>query len=254
MKNKKGKKNNFEKFQNATDKSKGLLKNTFGTLFSFIENISGTSKNRAENDEIISCNETSLNDLDTMNNSKGNDKFVMYEEDKQENEDMENIVQNKIKENITEQEKDINILKNEFKKAGVKDKRSVLVNGIHNYLSNTINIEINSLVLNDRMTEIFCSTIILNNRLRGIRRIIRKENKNIEYINNSFQTNSEILCLEKVKEIIEDSIDQIKNLKQEFIMEFYYDMDRYPETEDIMTEFSSIEYQITSKEREIENI
>lgn len=248
MKNKKVKKNNFEKLQSATNKSKGLLKNTFGTLFSFVEKISGPSKNRIENDEI------SLNTFSyEINDSTENDKFVMYEEDIEVKEDIENIVQNKIDENISEQEKDINILKYEFNKASVKDKRSVLINGIHNYLSNTINIEINSVLLNDKITEILCSTIILNNRLRGIRRIIRKENKNIEYINNSSEI-TEILCLDKVKEIIEDSIKQIKNLKQEFIMEFYYDMDRYNETEDIMTEFSSIEYQITSKERELENI
>lgn len=233
MKNKKERKNNFEKIQNATSKSKGLLKNTFGTLFSFVESFSDNKKTKK----------------DFTEKDYQNDK---YEEIINIKEDIESIFNNRINENIKEQEQDIKILKENFNKATIIDKRAVLIKDINNYLNNTINTEINSIPLNDKQIEVLSSIIILNNRLRGIRKVISKENKDIQYVDNLFEMDNPLVCLEKTKEIIKDSMKQIKNLKQEFIMGFYYDMDRYPETEDIMTAFSNIEYQITSKERELE--
>ena len=233
MKNKKEKNNNFEKIQNATSKSKRLLKSTFENLFSFMESFSESTKGKIEKSEVV------INNF--ANNKDGVNK----------KEDIEIIFNNIINKNIKKQEQEIEILKENFNKAAITYKRAVLIKDINNYLNNVINTEINSTALDNQQVEIISSVIILNNRLRGIRKIISKENKNIQYINNLFEIDNPLICLEKTKEIIKDSMKQIKKLKQEFIMEFYYDMDRYPETEELMTSFSNIEYQITSKEREL---
>lgn len=165
-----------------------------------------------------------------------------------------------IDENLKEQKKDIDELKKLFNHAIAQNKRSILVTGIHNFLSKTMNIGLSLLpvaICKNKLVGMLGSTVVLNNRLRNMRKIIRKENNNINYI--AYKTiekeiKNEQLCIEKTKEVLEDSMHQLQSLKQEFIMEFYYDMDRYPEADDIMTEFASIEYQITSKNIELEEM
>lgn len=187
---------------------------------------------------------------------------------KKQNKDTDNFVLNKelervktvIEENLKEQKDEIDELKELFNRAEIKNKRSTLVTGIHNFLSKTINIGLSLLpitICKNKFVGMLGSTVILNNRLRSMRKIIRKENKNISYItykNIANELRNQKLCIDKTKEVLEDSMHQLQNLKQEFIMEFYYDMDRYPEADDIMTEFSSIEYQITSKNNELEEM
>lgn len=165
-----------------------------------------------------------------------------------------------IEENLEEQKKDIDKLKDEFNKAGIKEKRPTLVKGIHNFLSKTMNIGLSLLpftICKNKIIGILGSAVILNNRLRSMRKIIRKDNNNINFItykNIANEINNRKSCVDKTKEMLEDSLHQLQNLKQEFIMEFYYDMDRYSETENIMTEIASIEYQITSKTLELEEM
>ena len=165
-----------------------------------------------------------------------------------------------IDEKLKEQKNDIDELKKSFNCAEVQNKRPTLVIGIHNFLSKTMNIGLNLLpitICKNKFVGMLGSIIVLNNRLRNMRKIIRKDNNNINYItykNIEEEIKNQQLCIGKTKEILEDSLHQLQSLKQEFIMEFYYDMDRYKETEDIMTEFASIEYQITSKNIELEEM
>lgn len=169
-------------------------------------------------------------------------------------------IKNILSDNLKEQDNDINEIKQTFKQADLMDKRATLVTGIHTFLSKTINVGINLLstpICNDRLGSMMCSAVIINNRLRNVRKIIRKDNDGIIYITyqkviNDLKTKK--LCIDKIGELLDDTMRQLENLKQEFIIEFYYDMDRYEESEDIMTEFSSIEYQITSKNIELEEI
>ena len=165
-----------------------------------------------------------------------------------------------IDENLKEQKNDIDELKKLFNRAEIKNKRPTLVTGIHNFLSKTMNIGLSLLpitICKNKFVGMLGSTIVLNNRLRNMRKIIRKENNNINYITYKTiekEIKNQQLCIGKTKAVLEDSMHQLQSLKQEFIMEFYYDMDRYPEADDIMTEFASIEYQITSKNIELEEM
>ena len=170
------------------------------------------------------------------------------------------ILKTSIEENIKEQECDINELKKLFNQAEITKKRPILVTGIHHFLSKTMNIGLSLLPLTlfkNKFVGILGSTIILNNRIRNMRKVIRKENKDINYI--TYKSIKESLkhqksCVMKTQEVLQDSLKQLQDLKQEFIVEFYYDMDRYKETDEIMKEFSSIEYQITSKNWELEEM
>lgn len=169
-------------------------------------------------------------------------------------------IKNILADNLKEQESDVEEIKQSFKQANLMDKRATLVTGIHTFLSKTINVGINLLstpICNDKLGSMMCSAVIINNRLRNVRKIIRKDNDGIVYITyqkviNDLKTKK--LCVDKIGELLDDTMNQLENLKQEFIIEFYYDMDRYEVSEDIMTEFSSIEYQITSKNIELEGI
>jgi len=159
-----------------------------------------------------------------------------------------------IEENLQEQSLEIDEIKDSFNQAEVKSKRSILITGIHNFLSKTIDLGLNllpSVISENKFDGMLGSIVVLNNRLRSIRKIIRKENKDMEYI--TYENIKEV-STDKTREMLEDLMHQLQSLKQEFIMEFYYDMDRYPESDDIMTEFTSIEYQITSKNSELDEM
>lgn len=163
-----------------------------------------------------------------------------------------------IDENLKEQQLDIDHIRNLFNKVELQKKRGIIITGMHNFLSKTLNIGLGLLPLKickNKWFGMLGSTVIINNRLRGMRKMIRKENQTINYITyknimNSIQ--NEKSCIQKMNEILSDTWMQLENLKQEFIMEFYYDMDRYPEVDDIMSEFSSITYELTSKKLELE--
>lgn len=285
MKSKKDK-NNFDAIQNVTDKSKGLLKSTFGTLFTAIDKIY-KKKSIKENQDVeeeyieekvydsipesIATEEPNfayddnyenkfITDIETEEREhidindeistevesktieqEENDEFVEEENIQCVEEENIQYKDHIILSYLEEQRKDIQFIKDEFNNTDVKNKRAVLITEIHNFLNKTINIDIDSLSLEDNMNKNLYATVILNNRLRSLRQILRKENKDISYYENVDESDIDV--------IINDAEHQIKMLKQEFIMEFYYDMDRYPESDDIMIEFSSIEYQIASKKR-----
>ena len=163
-----------------------------------------------------------------------------------------------IDENLKEQAKDIDSLRETVRNMEYSKKRYTLVHEIHKFLSKTIDIGYNllpSAISKNKLVGILVTTVVLNNRVRNMRKIMRKENENIKFIkykNIINELQEETKCISKARELLEDVLHQVETLKQEFLMEFYYDMDRYPETEDIMIEFASIEYEITSKKIELE--
>ena len=181
-----------------------------------------------------------------------------YKKSKEENE--QEIIRNIINENIREQNNDIENLKDDVKKVESYNKRYTLIIAIHNFLNKTIDTGISPITIpniKNQSLELLINVIVLNNRLRNLRKIIRKENSEIEFIKykdiiDSIKENR--LTNYKTEELINDTIYQLKNLKQEYEMEFYYDMDRYSEAAEIMIDFASIEYEITSKRIELEEL
>ncbi len=208
---------------------------------------------RYSGEEINQLSQKCDTELSKLKKQKIEEDFLVTEKEL-------NILKTSIEENIKEQECDIDELKKLFNQAEIMRKRPTLVTGLHNFLSKTIDIGLSLLPLSlfkNKFVGILGSTIILNNRIRNMRKVIRKENKDINYI--TYKTIKESLkhqksCIKKTQEVLQDSMKQLQDLKQEFIVEFYYDMDRYQETDDIMKEFSSIEYQITSKNWELEEM
>lgn len=270
----------FIKIKTATEKRRTGLKKIFCFLFDGLDNLFNgsdlkvddckkinTDNNIEELNNNISVIEeqnvvTALIDCEKNSELSSIDSFdnnVLLEKNETEfflDEQIENI----IKDNLNQQKMEIEQLKNIFNDADIKNKRAVLVNGIHNFLSKTINVGLESFdvsICKNKFVSILGSIVILNNRLRNLRKIIRKENKSINYIyynDIAIELQSQELCVDKIKEILDDSFVQLRNLKHDFTMEFYYDMDRYPETEDIMINFMNIEYQITSKSIELDEM
>lgn len=159
--------------------------------------------------------------------------------------------------NLQKQQIEINELKKEFNNVSIDKKRSVFIMGIDNFLVNTFNLQISLVpVCKNKFLKVLESMVILNNRIRNMRKIISKENDNINYIKYDELLefiNTKTLCSQKLQEIIDDSFLQIENLKQEFMLEFYYDLERYHESDSIMESFSNIEYQLKSRSIELEN-
>lgn len=185
-------------------------------------------------------------------------KINKYKKIKEETD--QEIIHNIINENIKEQTKDIEQLRDNVKRVETKEKRANLIIEIHNFLNKTIDTGINLITLpnnKNQSLEVLINVIVLNNRLRNLRKIMRKENSKIEFIRYKDIVDSikqDELTNSKTEELINDTLFQFKTLKQEFEMEFYYDMDRYSETNEIMIDFSSIEYEITSKRIELEEL
>lgn len=168
-----------------------------------------------------------------------------------------NGLKNSIDQNLKNQQMEINELKKKFNSVAIDKKRSIFITGINNFLVNTINLQISiGPVCKNKYLKILESMVILNNRIRNMRKIIRKENDNIHYIKYDDLLGfikTKTLCIQKLHNIIDDSFLQIENLKQEFILEFYYDLDRYHEGDNIMESFSNIEYQLKSRSMELKN-
>lgn len=161
-----------------------------------------------------------------------------------------------IEKNFERQENDINNLKKLFNQAKFTDKRKTFVEGVHNLLAKALSLEFSTTCKN-KFIEVLGSTIILNNRIRSIRKVLRKENDSIEYLTYKYisdSLNEQKDYIEKSKNMVDDSIHQLKTFKQEFIMEFYYDMDRYPQTESIMEAIAELEYQVRSKADELDSV
>lgn len=253
-------------------KSKTGLKKVFGALFNGLDNIfsipdlnqekTNTNNNIEDiNNSVSKIEEPTVIPV-LISNVENNeippvDSFL--DEIKSER-FIDNQLETIIDYNLNQQKEEIEHLKKLFNDTDIKNKRSVLVNGIHNFLSKTINICLESnenYICKNEFVSILGSIVILNNRLRNLRKIMRKENKNINYINYKdivAEIQNQELCIDKIRELLDNSFSQLKNLKHDFVMEFYYDMDRYPETEDIMVNFMNIEYQITSKNIELDEM
>ena len=139
---------------------------------------------------------------------------------------------------------DINIIKDNFKKSSMSDKRMVLLDEVNNYLDNTISVKVN---LNyDKKIKKLTKIIIINDRIRLIRKILNKKNKNIILLDNielinKYYSNDKTDIL---SEVINDTLIEIKNFKQEFEGEFYYDMDRYTSALNIMSIVNRLESEI----------
>lgn len=165
-----------------------------------------------------------------------------------------NTIKNLINTNINEQDMDIDKIRVAFKNASMGKKRSSIVTGVHNFLTKTINIGMSLVpvaVCKNKAIGMLGSVVVLNNRIRSMRKMINKKNQNINdilYSDISSSIQTEKNCVLKTREMLNDAKMQLESLKQEFIMEFYYDMDRYLEANDIMLEFSDIMYQLSSRE------
>ena len=108
-------------------------------------------------------------------------KINKYKKVKEEND--QEIIHNIINENIKEQTKDIDQLRDNVKRVETKEKRATLIIEIHNFLNKTIDTGINLITLpnnKNQSLEVLINVIVLNNRLRNLRKIMRKENSEIE--------------------------------------------------------------------------
>lgn len=172
--------------------------------------------------------------------------------------DLKYLEQN-IEINLKEQRAEIQKINELFNQVPNIKKRGIVVSGIHNFLSNTISIGLSilpmSLFKNPFMGAL-ASSVILNNRLRNMRRLINKENKigYIKYSDISKRIAKQNDCIYQTKDVLGDSMFQLKSLRQEFELEFYLDIDRYPELKEIKEQFNAIEYQIESKNIELKEM
>lgn len=165
-----------------------------------------------------------------------------------------------IEKNIQEQEEEINKIKDLFRKAERVKKRKTFLGGFTKFLKNTIHLGLTALpikLLKNPTIGILGSTIILNNRLRGMRKLINKQNDSLGYINYK-EIERQIADQRSLnittQAILEDTASQLKHLKIEFFWEFSYDLEQHPEIQQIKQQFIAIEAQIAEKNRQLQEM
>lgn len=165
-----------------------------------------------------------------------------------------------IEKNIQEQEEEIEKIKDLFRQAERVKKRPTFLGGFTKFLKNTIQLGLTALpikLLKNPTIGILGSTIILNNRIRGMRKLINKQNAALSYINYKEierQISDQRSLNITTQAILEDTASQLKHLKIEFFWEFSYDLEQHPEIEQIKQQFIAIESQIAEKNRQLQTM
>lgn len=171
-----------------------------------------------------------------------------------------NLLNQSINENLEEQEKEIDKMKQLFKKADKMRKRGSLLRGVHRFLGTTITLAISILPLKlfkNKMVGIMGTGIVLNNRIRSMRKLINKQNNDINYITYkdvAHQINEQKACALSTEMILTDTLQQLNYLKTEFFFEFSFDLELYPEAKMIQKQFQAIEEEILRRNVELQDM
>lgn len=169
-----------------------------------------------------------------------------------------NLLNEIIDDNLKRQQLEIDKIKILFKQAEKIKKRKTFLSGIYNFLNGTIGVGLALLPLKlfkNKMVGIMGSGIVINNRLRNLRKLMNKQNNDIDFITYKTvaqQIHDEKSCRLATQAILDDTMQQLGYLKTEFFLEFSYDMERYPESELIQQQFQAIEDQILRRNMELQ--
>lgn len=201
-------------------------------------------------DDILdSLNDNNINEKET----KSQDKFKLITQDI-------HLVESSIEENLNNTHKEIDKLKTIVNLTSPKIRKKTFYSGIVNFLNNTVtlsNTMFPIVLFKNQLVGFLTSSILINNRIRTIRKVITSKNKNLSYIEYRDiikKLDSKIGCLTNIQTVLGDTLKQIEKLEYEIESEYQEDFDEYKETTDMYRKLDILKEQITPKKQEIDEM
>ena len=201
-------------------------------------------------DDILdSLNDNNINEKET----KSKDKFKLITQDI-------HLVESSIEENLSNTHKEIDKLKTIVNLTSPKIRKKTFYSGIVNFLNNTVtlsNTMFPIVLFKNQLVGFLTSSILINNRIRTIRKVITSKNKNLSYIEYRDiikKLDSKIGCLTNIQTVLGDTLKQIEKLEYEIESEYQEDFEEYKETTDMYRKLDILKEQITPKKQEIDEM
>lgn len=201
-------------------------------------------------DDILdSLNDNNINEKET----KSKDKFKLITQDI-------HLVESSIEENLSNTHKEIDKLKTIVNLTSPKIRKKTFYSGIVNFLNNTVtlsNTMFPIVLFKNQLVGFLTSSILINNRIRTIRKVITSKNKNLSYIEYRDiikKLDTKIGCLTNIQTVLGDTLKQIEKLEYEIESEYQEDFDEYKETTDMYRKLDILKEQITPKKQEIDEM
>ena len=201
-------------------------------------------------DDILdSLNDNNIDEKET----KSQDKFKLITQDI-------HLVESSIEENLNNTHKEIDKLKTIVNLTSPKIRKKTFYSGIVNFLNNTVtlsNTMFPIVLFKNQLVGFLTSSILINNRIRTIRKAITSKNKNLSYIEYRDiikKLDSKIGCLTNIQTVLGDTLKQIEKLEYEIESEYQEDFEEYKETTDMYRKLDILKEQITPKKQEIDEM
>ena len=201
-------------------------------------------------DDILdSLNDNNINEKET----KSKDKFKLITQDI-------HLVESSIEENLSNTHKEIDKLKTIVNLTSPKIRKKTFYSGIVNSLNNTVtlsNTMFPIVLFKNQLVGFLTSSILINNRIRTMRKVITSKNKNLSYIEYRDiikKLDTKIGCLTNIQTVLGDTLKQIEKLEYEIESEYQEDFDEYKETTDMYRKLDILKEQITPKKQEIDEM
>lgn len=206
-----------------------------------------------------------LNDkIKCVDELKETEKEQVVKEEKKKKSDYKlsvgdiHLIDSSIKENLSNTHKEIDKLKKIVDYTNPKIRKRTFYGGILDFLKNTLEITVSMfpiVLFKNQLVGYLTSTILINNKIRTLRKVICSKNKSMAYIEyrdiiKKLETKQG--CLENTKIVLSDTLSQIEKLEYEIEQEYKDDFDTYPQIIDIYRQLDNIRNQIVPKKEEIE--
>ena len=186
-------------------------------------------------------------------NVKTKDKYKLITQDI-------HLIESSIEENLINTHKEIDKLKTIVNLTNPKIRKKTFYSGIVNFFNSTINLSTTMfpiVLFKNQLVGFLTSSILINNRIRTIRKVITSKNKNLSYIEYRDiikKLDSKIGCLTNIQTVLGDTLKQIEKLEYEIENEYQEDFNEYQEITEVYRKLDILKEQIIPKKQEIDEM
>jgi len=205
--------------------------------------------------KIDSKKKTSENDKSKKIKEQETTRLKLYKQKLEASKEAEILIKSEIK-----RQKDyLRQLEEKVKKLDITIKTKYHFEGINKLIGNIFKFALGILTIPFSKNKIFGTMIgvtLINNSIRGIKNSFKKNEKKISYIEfNRFSKTifNEKMALIKTKDLVVDSLSQIKDLKSDLEYQFYGKVS-YDDYEEMKLKLEVIEQYLISRKKEIDSV
>lgn len=170
------------------------------------------------------------------------------------------LIESSISENLANTHKEVDKLKTIVNLTNPKIRKKTFYSGIEDFFKTTVNLGASMfpiVLFKNQLVGFLTSSILINNRIRTVRKVITAKNKNLAYIEYRDiikKIDSKKGCLTNIQTVLGDTLKQIEKLEFEIETEFNEDFDSYKEIVNMYKNLDLLKEQIIPKKEEIDEM